>query len=176
LVAAIGATVAGASWQRCRSHYLRNLLTCVNKSAQPFVATLVRTIFDQPDAASVRAQHAWVVQTLEVKHPAAAEHLDAAREDLIAFASFPREIWPQIWSNNPQERLNKEIRRRTDVVGIFPDRPAIIRLVGAVLAEQTDEWVEARRYMGLDVLAKARVRLIPGDTPAQNPIPQTLTA
>jgi transposase-like protein len=176
LVAAIGATLAGATWQRCRSHYLRNLLTVVPRSAQPFVATLVRTIFDQPDAVSVRAQHAWVVQTLEAKHPAAAEHLDAAREDLLAFAAFPREIWPQIWSNNPQERLNKEIRRRTDVVGIFPDRPAIIRLIGAVLAEQTDEWVEARRYMGLDILAKARVRVIPGDTPTQNPIPQTLTA
>ncbi|MEV1245703.1 IS256 family transposase [Nonomuraea sp. NPDC049750] len=176
LVAAIGATLAGASWQRCRTHYLRNLLTCVTKSAQPFVATLVRTIFDQPDAALVRTQHAWVVQTLETKHPAAAEHLDAAREDLIAFAAFPREIWTQIWSNNPQERLNKEIRRRTDVVGIFPDRTAIIRLIGAVLAEQTDEWVEARRYMGLDALAKARLRVIPGDTPAQNPLPQTLTA
>ena len=176
LVAAIGATLAGAAWQRCRSHYLRNLLTCVNKSAQPFVATLVRTIFDQPDAASVRTQHAWVVQTLEAKHPAAAEHLDAAREDLIAFAAFPREIWTQIWSNNPQERLNKEIRRRTDVVGIFPDRAAIIRLVGAVLAEQTDEWVEARRYMGVDVLAKSRLRVLPGDTPTQSPLPQTLTA
>jgi putative transposase len=176
LVAAIGATLAGASWQRCRTHYLRNLLTCVTKSAQPFVATLVRTIFDQPDAALVRTQHAWVVQTLEAKHPAAAEHLDAAREDLIAFAAFPREIWTQIWSNNPQERLNKEIRRRTDVVGIFPDRTAIIRLIGAVLAEQSDEWVEARRYMGLDALAKARLRVIPGDTPAQNPLPQTLTA
>ncbi|MEV0150719.1 transposase, partial [Nonomuraea sp. NPDC050733] len=139
LVAAIGATLTGASWQRCRSHYLRNLLTCVNKSAQPFVATLVRTI------------------------------------DLIAFAVFPREIWPQIWSNNPQ-RLNKEIRRRTDVVGIFPDRASIIRLVGAVLAEQTDEWDEARRYMGLDILAKARVRLVASDTPTQNPLPQTLTA
>ncbi|GAA5088467.1 transposase-like protein [Thermocatellispora tengchongensis] len=104
LVAAIGATLAGAAWRRCRSHYLRNLLTCVNKSAQPFVAPLVRTIFDQPDAASVRTRHAWVVQTLEAKHPAAAEHLDAAREDLIAFAAFPREIWTQIWSNNPQER------------------------------------------------------------------------
>lgn len=113
---------------------------------------------------------------MEAKHPAAAEHLDAAREDLLAFAAFPREIWTQIWSNNPQERLNKEIRRRTDVVGIFPDRAAIIRLVGAVLAEQSDEWVESRRYMGLDVLAKARVRVIAGDTPAQAPLPQTPTA
>ncbi len=117
-----------------------------------------------------------MLQALESSHPAAAEHLDAAREDLLAFAAFPREIWPQIWSNNPQERLNKEIRRRTDVVGIFPDRGSIVRLVGAVLAEQTDEWIEARRYMGLDVLAKARLRVICGDTPQQNLIPQTLTA
>ncbi|MFF4198284.1 IS256 family transposase [Nonomuraea sp. NPDC001831] len=176
LVSAIGAVLAGASWQRCRTHYLRNLLTCVAKSAQPFVATLVRTIFDQPDAVSVRAQHAWVLDALEAKHPAAAEHLDAAREDLLAFAAFPREIWTQIWSNNPQERLNKEIRRRTDVVGIFPDRAAIVRLIGAVLAEQSDEWVEARRYMGMDVLAKARLRCVPGDTSTPAPIPQTLTA
>ncbi|MET9338208.1 transposase [Nonomuraea sp. NPDC003804] len=159
-----------------RLHCLRNLLTTVPKSAQPWVATLVRTIFDQPTAEQVRAQHAWVIEALEAKYPAACEHLDAAREDLLAFAIFPRETWRQIWSNNPQERLNKEIRRRTDVVGIFPDRAAIIRLVGAVLAEQTDEWTEARRYMGLDILAKARLRVIAGDTPVQNPLPQTLTA
>ncbi|MEV4177069.1 transposase, partial [Nonomuraea sp. NPDC049709] len=176
LVEAIGAALPGAAWQRCRTHYLRNLLTTVPKSAQPWVATLVRTIFDQPTAEQVRSQHAWVIEALEAKYPAACEHLDAAREDLLAFAAFPRETWRQIWSNNPQERLNKEIRRRTDVVGIFPDRTAIIRLVGAVLAEQTDEWTEARRYMGLDILAKARVRLIISDTPAQNPLPQTLTA
>ncbi|GAA1773441.1 hypothetical protein GCM10009734_98030 [Nonomuraea bangladeshensis] len=103
-------------------HYLRNLLTTVPKSAQPWVATLVRTIFDQPTDEQVRAQHAWVINALEAKYPAACEHLDAAREDLLAFAAFPRETWRQIWSNNPQERLNKEIRRRTDVVGIFPDR------------------------------------------------------
>ncbi|GLW13203.1 hypothetical protein Misp01_83310 [Microtetraspora sp. NBRC 13810] len=158
------------------SDYLRNLLTTVPKSAQPWVATLVRTIFDQDTAESVRAQHAWVIDALEAKYPAACAHLDTAREDLLAFAAFPRETWRQIWSNNPQERLNKEIRRRTDVVGIFPDRAAIICLVGAVLAEQTDEWSEARRYMGLDILAKARLRLLTGDTPAQKPIPQTLTA
>jgi putative transposase len=153
---AIASVLPGASWQRCRAHYARNLATKVPKSAQPWVATLVRTIFEQPDAASVRAQHAQVVTALEAKFPAAAAHLDEAREDILAFTAFPREIWRQIWSNNPQERLNKEIRRRTDVVGIFPDRAAIIRLVGAVLAEQNDEWTEARRYMGLEILAACR--------------------
>ena len=126
------------------------------KSAQPWVSTLVRTIFEQPDAASVRAQHAQVVTALEAKFPAAATHLDDAREDILAFTAFPREIWRQVWSNNPQERLNKEIRRRTDVVGIFPSRDAIIRLVGAVLAEQNDEWIEARRYMGPEILAASQ--------------------
>ena len=153
---AIAAVLPGASWQRCRAHYARNLATKVPKSAQPWVSTLVRTIFEQPDAASVRAQHAQVVTALEAKFPAAAEHLDDAREEILAFTAFPREIWRQVWSNNPQERLNKEIRRRTDVVGIFPSRDAIIRLVGAVLAEQNDEWTEARRYMGPEVLAASR--------------------
>jgi transposase-like protein len=150
---AIAAVLPGASWQRCRAHYARNLATRVPKSAQPWVATLVRTIFEQPDAASVRAQHAQVVIALEAKFPQAAAHLDEARDDILAFTAFPHEIWRQIWSNNPQERLNKEIRRRTDVVGIFPNRDAILRLVGAVLAEQNDEWTEARRYMGPEVLA-----------------------
>jgi putative transposase len=154
LVAAIAATVPGASWQRCRTHYLRDLLTKVNKTSQPWVATLVRTIFDQPDPAEVHAQFGRVVAALEAKLPAAAQHLDGAREDLLAFTAVPREIWRQIWSSNPQERLNRELRRRTDVVGIFPGRAAIIRLVGAVLMEQNDEWTEARRYMGLEVLAK----------------------
>ncbi|MFB9963068.1 IS256 family transposase [Sinosporangium siamense] len=177
LVDAVGATLPGASWQRCRTHYLRSLLSsCVPKSAQPWVATLVRTIFDQDSAEGVRAQYRWVIEALEARHPAACEHLDAAREELLAFSAFPREAWRQVWSNNPQERLNKEIRRRTDVVGIFPDRAAVVRLVGAVLAEQTDEWTEGRRYMGLDILAKSRVRVIAGDTPDQYPLPQTLTA
>lgn len=126
------------------------------KSAQPWVSTLVRTISEQPDAASVRAQHAQVVTALEAKFPQAAAHLDDARDDILAFTAFPHEIWRQIWSNNPQERLNKEIRRRTDVVGIFPSRDAILRLVGAVLAEQNDEWTEARRYMGPEILAACK--------------------
>jgi transposase-like protein len=171
LVDAIGATLPGAAWQRCRTHYLRNLLTKVPKSAQPWVATMVRTVFDQPDAEAVRDQFTRVVEAIEVRFPDAATHLDDARDDLLAFTSFPHEIWRQIWSNNPQERLNKEIRRRTDVVGIFPNRAAIIRLVGAVLAEQTDEWTEQRRYMGLEVLAKARLTLVTNDT--DEPIPTT---
>jgi putative transposase len=143
-------------FESLRLHYARNLATKVPKSAQPWVAALVRTISEQPDAASVRAQHGQVVTAPEAKFPAAAAHLDEAREDILAFTAFPREIWRQIWSNNPQERLNKEIRRRTDVAGIFPDRAAIIRLVGAVLAEQNDEWTGARRYMGTEILAACR--------------------
>ena len=124
------------------------------------VATLVRTIFAQPDAASVWAQHARVVEQPTEKFPDAAQHLAAAAADVLAFTAFPKEHWRQIWSNNPQERLNKELRRRTDVVGIFPNRAAVIRLVGAVLAEQHDEWAVARRYMGTDNLARARLHLI----------------
>jgi len=176
LVAAIGAALPGAAWQRCRTHYLRNLLTKVPKSAQPWVATLVRTVFDQPDADSVRAQYERAVTAIAERFPAAAEHLDNARDDLLAFTVFPREVWRQIWSNNPQERLNKEIRRRTDVVGIFPNRAAIIRLVGAVLAEQTDEWTEGRRYMGLEILTKARHTLITNEGSETEPAVAELAA
>ena len=138
LVDAIGATLPGASWQRCRTHFPRNLLTRVPKSAGPFVATLVRSIFAQPGAEAVHAQFARVVEQLAERFPAAAEMLHEAGPEILAFTGFPQPHWRQIWSNNPQERLNKEIRRRTDVVGIFPDRGAVIRLVGMVLAEQHD--------------------------------------
>ncbi len=163
LVDAIGSTLPGATWQRCRTHYMRNLLTRVPKSAQAMVATLVRTIFAQPDAASTWTQHARVVAQLQEKFPDAADHLTDAAPDVLAYTGFPKEHWRQIWSNNPQERLNKELRRRTDVVGIFPNREAVIRLVGAVLAEQHDEWAIARRYMSADSLTKARMHLIDGD-------------
>jgi putative transposase len=156
LVDAIAATLLGAGWQRCRTHAMRNLLTRVPKSAQSFVATMVRTIFAQPDADMVREQHRRIVDQLATRFPEAAALLEEAAADLLAFAAFPKEHWRQLWSNNSLERLNKEIRRRTDVVGIFPDRAAVVRLVGAVLAEQNDEWaVASRRYMSVESLAKA---------------------
>src|SRR4051794_20472972 len=116
---------------------------------------MVRMIFAQPDAATVREQHTRIVSQLEQRFPEAAALLDQSGPDLLAFTSFPKEHWRQLWSNNSLERLNKEIRRRTDVVGIFPDRPSIIRLVGAVLAEQNDEWAVARRYLSADSITKA---------------------
>jgi putative transposase len=134
------------------------------KASWPWVRALLHSVYDQPDATAVHAQFDRVLDAVAEKLPKVAEHLDAARADVLAFTGFPKEIWRQIWSNNPSERLNREIRRRTDVVGIFPDRDALIRLVGAVLAEQHDEWAEGRRYLGLDVLARARINLVPPTT------------
>ena len=146
---AIASVLRGAAWQRCRTHFMRNLLTRVPKSAQALVATLVRSIFAQPDADSVKAQLARIIEQLRPRFEAAANLLEEAPE-LIAFTSFPKEHWRQIWSNNPQERLNREIRRRSDVVGIFPNRESVVRLVGAVLCEINDDWAVVRRYMTFD--------------------------
>jgi transposase-like protein len=160
LVAAMRATLDGASWQRCRTHYAFNLMDVTPKASWGWVKAMLHSIYDQPDPASVHAQFDRVIQTLAEKLPAVAEHLEQARADILAFTGFPKEIWRQIWSNNPNERLNREIRRRTDVVGIFPDRGSVIRLVGAVLAEQHDEWAEGRRYLGLEVLTRSRLTLL----------------
>ena len=124
----------------------------------------------------MHAQFDRVVDALTDKLPAVAEHLEQARADILAFTAFPKEVWRQIWSNNPNERLNREIRRRTDVVGIFPDRSPIIRLVGAVLAEQHDEWAEGRRYLGLDVLAKSQAVDTHTEEVTDEPTLQALTA
>jgi transposase-like protein len=175
LVAAIGATLPGASWQRCRTHYAANLMAVTPKTSWPWVKTLLHSVYDQPDAASVHAQFDRLLDAVEVKLPKVAAHLDAARDDVLAFTAFPREVWRQVWSNNPQERLNREIRRRTDVVGIFPDRTSLIRLVGAVLAEQDDEWAEGRRYLGLDLLGRCRLTLLPGEGGQTAPaLPETV--
>jgi len=176
LVDAIGVTLPGASWQRCRTHYAANLMSVTPKQSWPLVKTLLHSVYDQPDAPAVHAQFDRVLDALSEKLPTVAAHLDDARAEILAFTGFPKAIWRQIWSNNPQERLNREIRRRTDVVGIFPDRSALIRLVGAVLAEQHDEWTEMRRYIGLDVLAKSRLNPTSTDTePAEVNLP-ALTA
>ncbi|WP_426938614.1 IS256 family transposase [Pseudarthrobacter sp. S3] len=156
LVAAIGATLPGASWQRCRTHYAANLMSLTPKTSWPWVKTLLHSVYDQPDADAVHAQFDRVINALEEKLPKVADHLEAARADVLAFTPFPKGLWRQVWSNNPQERLNREIRRRTDVVGIFPDRNSLIRLVGAVLAEQHDDWIEARRYLSLDLIQQAQ--------------------
>ena len=161
LVEAIAANLPGTAWQRCRTHYAANLMSATPKSSWGWVKALLHSVYDQPDADAVHAQYDRILEALTDKLPAVADHLDAARADVLAFTAFPKEIWRQIWSNNPNERLNREIRRRTDVVGIFPDRDAVTRLVGAVLAEQHDEWAEGRRYLGLDVLTRARATIAP---------------
>ena len=167
LKAAIATVFGGASWQPCgvsphprvgsHTHFMRNLLTRVPKSAEGLVATTVRTIFQQPSAEAVHAQHARVVEQLDDRFREAAAMLAEAPE-VLAFTACPVAHWKQVWSNNPQERLNREIRRRTDVVGIFPNRAAVVRLVGAVLAEQNDEWAVARRYMTMVTLLPSPAR------------------
>ena len=170
---AIAANLPGATWQRCRTHYAANLMGITPKSMWPAVKAMLHSVYDQPDAASVDAQFDRLLDYVSEKLPAVAEHLDGARADILAFTTFPKDVWTQIWSNNPAERLNREIRRRTDAVGIFPNRAAIVRLVGAVLAEQTDEWAEGRRYLGLEVLARCRLTTVDDTGNEVNAEPET---
>jgi putative transposase len=154
LKAAIASVLQGAAWQRCRVHFVRDALALVPRSAQQMVAATIRTVFAQPDAASARATWRRVADSFQARFPRVAELLNEAEDEVLAYLTFPHEHWHQIWSNNPLERLNKEIKRRTDVVGIFPNTPAVVRLVGSVLAEQHDEWQVARRYFSVESLAK----------------------
>ena len=144
---AIGTVFQGAGWQRCRVHFMRNVLAVVPKGSQEMVASIIRTIFAQPDTEHIRKQFREVTTMLGRSHPKVAAMLTDAEPDLLAFASFPRRHWRQIWSTNPLERVNKEIKRRTDVVGVFPNAAALLRLAGSVLIEQHDEWEAGeRRY------------------------------
>jgi transposase-like protein len=162
LVEAIGAVLVGAGWQRCRTHFAANLRAKTPKHAWPMVAGMLRSVFEQPDHESVHRQYRELCSAIDGTFAEALALLETAETDVLAFTAFPIEHWKQIRSNNPQERQNKEIRRRTDVVGIFPDRASVIRLVGAVLAEQHEEWACTRRYMSAESLAKARLSIIPG--------------
>jgi transposase-like protein len=172
LKGAIAAVLQGTSWQRCRTHFMRNALCLVAKGTQQMVAATIRTVFVQPDAATAREQWRRVADQLRARFPRVAALLDEAEEEVLAYLAFPQEHWRQIWSNNPQERLNKEVKRRTDVVGIFPNDRSVIRLVGAILAEQNDEWQIARRYFSAESLAK----LQPASLSDPLPIPALVEA
>jgi transposase-like protein len=151
---AAAAKTLNATWQRCRVHFMRNALAHVtNKDQRPMVAAMIRTVFAQNSAEAAREQWRKVADSLRAKFRKLAELMDQAEADVLAFMAFPKEHWPKLHSNNPIERLNGEVKRRTNVVGIFPNEAAILRLVGAILLEQTDEWAIQRRYMTLETIA-----------------------
>ncbi|MBV8929682.1 MAG: IS256 family transposase [Mycobacteriaceae bacterium] len=155
LKAAIGAVFVGAGWQRCRVHFMRNVLSKVPKANAEMVAAAVRTIFAQPDASHVRRQLDEVATMLEAQFPEVAAMLVDAADDILAFTTFPQPHWRKIWSTNPLERLNGEIKRRTNVVGIFPNDASVLRLITAVVVETHDEWAVAeRRYLSEESMAQ----------------------
>lgn len=144
--------VLGATIQRCRVHFMRNALACVANKGKPIVTAALRTAFDQDTLEASRAQWAKLIQAFQSRHPKLAELMARAEDDVLAYKTFPESHWRQIHSTNPLERLNKEIKRRTNVIGIFPNEAAITRLVGALMMEQNDEWAVTRRYMTLETV------------------------
>jgi putative transposase len=166
LKASIRKCFAGSSWQRCRVHYARNLLATVPKSHAEFVAAAFRSIFALGTKTEIETRFDEVADMLVERFPKAAESMRAAKTDVLAFAVFPTGHWRKIWSNNPLERLNKEVKRRSNVVGIFPNDAAVIRLIGAVLADQHDEWAIARRYLSETSMAELNQ---PRDTDPDQP-------
>jgi putative transposase len=154
LKAAIAAVLQGAGWQWCRTHFMRAALAPVPKAAQQMVAATIRTVFAQPEPGAAREQWRKVTDSFRARFRRLAGLLDEVEPDVLAYLAVPQDHWRQAWSNNPLERLNREVKRRTDVVGIFPDDRAVVRLVGAVLAEQHEEWQVARRYFSAESLAK----------------------
>jgi len=151
---AASAKVLAATWQRCRVHFMRNALAHAHKGQRAMIAAMIRTAFAQPDDEAAVQQWRQVADNLRPKVEKLAALMDAAEADVLAFMTFPKELRTKLHSTNPLERLNKEIKRRTDVVGIFPNEAAIERLVGAVLLENNEEWLTMRRYMPLEAMAK----------------------
>ena len=154
LKSAVAAVLVGASWQRCRVHFMRNALSLVPKAAQQMVGATIRTVFAQPDSEGAREQWRRVSESFISRFPRLSELMNEAEEDVLSYSAFPQEHWQKIWSNNPLERVNKEVKRRTNVVGIFPTEGSVIRLVGSVLSEQHDEWQVSKRYFSAGSLAK----------------------
>jgi transposase-like protein len=171
LKAAIAAVFVGAAWQRCREQFMRNVLARVPKASVEMVAAAIRTIFAQPDATHVRSQLAEVTSMLAGQFPDVAAMVEAATEDLLAFTSFPQAHWRKVWSTNPLERLNGEIKRRTNVVGIFPNDASVARLITAVVVEAHDEWAVAeRRYLSEGSMAKLYATADPNPDVQETPL------
>jgi putative transposase len=170
LKGAIAAVVVGAGWQRCRVHFMRNVLARVPKGSAEMVAAAIRTIFAQPDADAVAEQLGSIAEKLGRQFPAVEQMLIEAAPDITAFAAFPQSHWRRVWSTNPLERVNGEIKRRADVAGIFPNEAAILRLVGAVLMETHDEWqITERRYFSEGSMAAIYATAPPPETTEERP-------